>query len=182
MNVPETFFNVSDELKLFLMSCILGTALGLFYDIFRSMRLLFRHPPALTAAEDISFCLLWGISLTAFASAIALGRLRGFMFIGSILGFVLYIVSMGRIVTGFMKKLLSLLQSLFSFIFSPLNKCYALIRTKAVLKFVGNSKILSLYIKKIKMLLQKTHNLLYNKTENKKRKNVKNVARKKKIR
>ena len=179
MNVPETFFTVSEELELFLMSCVLGTAAGLFYDLFRTLRLLFRHSALMTAVEDVFFCICWGIALTAFSSVFALGRFRGFFVLGSILGFILYIFTVGRIMTGIIRKILSVCRNTFKFLFLPFRKCYALIRRKATVKFVGNSKIFGFNIKKVKMLLPKTHNLLYNKTENKKRKNVKSVAQKK---
>lgn len=181
MSVPETFFSVSEELKLFFICCLIGAGFGGIYDLFRTLRLLFRHTSVITAAEDIIFCLCWGITLSAFASAAALGIFRGFFVLGSILGFILYIFTVGRIVTGIMKKLILLFKQIFSFIFAPLLKCYALIRKKAMVKFVGCSKIFTLGIKKVKMVLPKTHNLLYNKTENKKRKNVKNVAKEKNV-
>ena len=179
MNVPETFFSVSEELRLFFLSWALGGAVGLFYEIFRTLRLLVRHNSLLTAIEDVFFILCWGTALNAFSSALALGRLRGWFVLGSILGFFLYLVTVGRVLNGIVKKFLHIIKKFFSFILYPFRKGYALIRKKAEVKFVGNSKIFALRIKKLKMLLPKTHNLLYNKTENNKRKNVKNVAQKK---
>ena len=179
MKVPETFFSVNEELRLFFLSWVLGAALGLFYDVFRGLRLLVHHSSAAVAAEDILFTACWGVSLSVFSSVLALGQLRGFFVLGSILGFALYILTVGRVVVGIVGKCLTIIRAALHFIFAPLNKCYALIRKKAALKFVGSSKIFTSGIKKHKILLPKTHNLLYNKTENKKRKNVKNVAQKK---
>lgn len=181
MKVPEIFFSVSEEVKLFFLSCLLGMAMGLFYDVFRTARLLIRHSALFTAAEDIAFILIWAVSLSAFASAMTLGMLRGFLVFGSILGFLIYLATIGRIIIGIMKKSLFIFRTAVSVIFLPLGKCFALIRKKATLKFVGSSKIFTLGIKKLKIVLPKSHNLLYNITENKKRRNVKNVGKKKKF-
>ena len=43
MNVPETFFTVSEELVLFGLSCLAGAVIGVFYDIFRVIRIIFPH-------------------------------------------------------------------------------------------------------------------------------------------
>ena len=180
MKVPETFFSVNEEVWLFLLSCALGTALGAFYEIFRTIRTLFRHNTFLTAAEDVIFLAVWGTSLTAFASVCSHGQLRGYFVIGSMLGVLLYIALPGRIVSSVVKRTASAVRRAVSFILLPGKKCCVFIRRKARFKFVGNSKNIVNSIKKVEILLPNAHNLLYNKTENKKRKNVKNVVKKKK--
>ena len=179
MNVPETFFSVSEELRLFFLSWALGGAVGLFYEIFRTLRLLVRHNSLLTAIEDVFFILCWGTALTAFSSALALGRLRGWFVLGSILGFFLYLVTVGRVLNGIVKKFLHIIKKFFSFILYPFRKGYALIRKKAEVKFVGNSKIFAKCFKKSNLLLLKPYCLLYNKMENSERKNVTDFGSKK---
>ena len=181
MKVAETFFSVSEETRLFLLSCLFGFFLGVVYDIFRAARLAAPHNSILVAVEDIAFLLLWGLSLTAFASAAAKGQLRGYFAIGNILGFMLYLATVGRVVIGTLRKFLLAVHSVFGLIFKPIRKSFVFLRRKAERKFVGSSKIFVKTIKKAEMLLPKTHNLLYNKTENKKRKNVNSVVRKKKF-
>ena len=55
MNVPETFFTVSEELVLFGLSCLAGAVIGVFYDIFRVIRIIFPHNDVLILIEDIIF-------------------------------------------------------------------------------------------------------------------------------
>ena len=62
MNVPETFFSVNEELRLFGLSCLFGAAFGVAYDLFRTVRLLLPHNGAMVAAEDIAFLALYGCS------------------------------------------------------------------------------------------------------------------------
>lgn len=175
MKVPETFFSVSEEAWLFLLSCALGGAVGFFYEIFRTLRAVIPHKPLLTASEDILFILCWGGALMAFSSVCARGQIRGYFVIGSILGAALYLATVGRILSGAVRKAACGIRS----VLRGVKSCCVFIRAKAMVKFVGSSKIIVNSIKKVEILLPKGLNLLYNKTENNKRKNVKNVVRKK---
>ncbi len=53
MRVPETFFSVSEELVLFGISCLAGAVIGVFYDVFRVIRIIFPHNAVLVTIEDI---------------------------------------------------------------------------------------------------------------------------------
>ncbi|MCQ2468287.1 MAG: spore cortex biosynthesis protein YabQ [Ruminococcus sp.] len=170
MIVPEIFFTVSEETRLFLLSCAFGAAFGIFYDIFRTARLLIHHSSFLTAAEDIIFLAVYCIFLSAFASAAALGQVRGCFIIGNILGFSLYIVTLGKVTVGVMKKLTTAAKAVLSLIFKPFSICFAFLCKKECVKFVGNSKVIVNSVKNVKKLLPKPSFMLYNKTENKKRK------------
>ena len=63
-------------------------------------------------------------------------------------------------------------------VFRPLRGVYILIRAKATAAFVGIYRIIVKPLKKIKIVLLNRRHLLYNKMENKKRKNVKSVVEK----
>ncbi len=179
MKVPETFFTVSEEAWLFMLSCALGAAIGLFGELFRAFRCIFPHGAFLTAVEDTAFMLCWGAALMAFSSVCALGQIRGYFVLGSIIGAVLYRATLGHILFGAVRKISASVRSAAGVLLAPLRRCCVLIRAKATVKFVGSSKIFVNSIKKVEILLPKVLNLLYNKTENNKRKNVKNVVRKK---
>lgn len=176
MKVPETFFSVSEEAWLFMLSCALGAAIGLFGEIVRTFRCIFPHGAILIAVEDIAFMLFWGAALMAFSSVCALGQIRGYFVLGSIIGAVLYRATLGHIISGAVRKISGTIRTA---VISPMRRCCVFIRAKAMSKFVGCSKIFVNSIKKVEILLPKGLNLLYNKTENNKRKNVKNVVRKK---
>lgn len=168
MNIPETFFSVNEQLILFGISCIIGVSMGIVFDVFRALRALLPHNAGLVFAEDLLFLIGWAATLSVFASATARGELRLFCAIGSILGFILYIVTVGSAVIAFFRKLFSVIKGVFSVIMRPLEFVYVFIREKALMKFVGTSKTHVNYIKNIKTLLLKSPHLLYNKRENKK--------------
>jgi spore cortex biosynthesis protein YabQ len=163
MNVPETFFSVPEELRLFLLSCLWGLAIGASYDVFRAVRLLFRHNAALTAAEDVLFAVLYGVFLWSFASGAARGELRVYYVIGNMIGAALYHFTVGRVTILTVRKLIGVLSGSISFILRPLRSVFVLLCEKAGEKFVKSSKVAVKFVKKIGMLLLRPMSLMYNK-------------------
>ena len=41
--IPDTYFTVQEQTTLFLFACLLGLPMGLLFDLFRMLRVLFRH-------------------------------------------------------------------------------------------------------------------------------------------
>ena len=178
MNVPETFFSVREELFLFIISCLSGMIIGLCYDVLRTFRSLFYHGVWLCSAEDIAFLTFYAVFLSAFASVAARGELRFYYIVGNILGATLYFLTLGSIITRLLKKLLKFFSLFFKVISAPIMRLYVLLRKKARVKFVGSSKNIKKTIKMLNLLSPNQGMLRYNKMENKKRKNVNNVAKK----
>lgn len=178
MNVPETFFTVSEELWLFGISCLSGAVIGVAYDIFRTFRLIVPHNSWLVATEDILFLALYGVFISAFSSAAARGELRFYFIIGNLIGFVLYFVTLGSVVIRTLRKLFTVIGTALRWLFRPVKTCYVFFRKKAADKFVGNPQNTVKIIKKIKRVLLNKPEMMYNKKENKQRKNVKSVAKK----
>lgn len=54
---------VSDELRIFLIFCISGIIIGIFFDIFRIIRRTFKISDIHTYIEDIMFGIITGIFL-----------------------------------------------------------------------------------------------------------------------
>lgn len=178
MIVPETFFPVNEELALFGISVAAGAVIGAAYDILRAFRLTVPHGIWLTAVEDTAFLSCYAVFLTAFASAEALGELRAYYIIGNAVGAALYYFTIGRVVMRIFLKISGGTAKLIHWLTAPLYHFNIFICKKARAKFVGCSKNLVKFIKKLKMLLPKLPCMMYNKTENKKRKNVDTVAEK----
>lgn len=132
MNVPETFFSVGEELRLFLLSCLTGTIFGVYYDVFRTLRLAVQHNKFFVLLEDILFLATYAVYLLSFASAEARGELRGYYIIGGAIGFTLYYFTVGKTVIRLMQKLTGVVKSVFAVAVKPF------IAVKV--KFVGYSK------------------------------------------
>lgn len=177
MNVPESFFTVHEQLVLFGLSCVFGAVLGICYDVFRTLRIVLPHNSWLVAAEDIIFMLGYGIFLSVFVSAVARGEFRFYYVIGNLIGFILYLITAGTAVVAAVRKLFSFIKLILSVIMRPFRSVYVFLCRKYRLKFVGSSKNSVRNIKKIKLLLQKHNNMLYNKKENKNRRRVKEFGK-----
>lgn len=177
MNVPETFFSIDEEIFLFGLSCLFGVIIGVCYDVFRTARILFPHNTVLVVIEDVVFMAGYAVFLSSFASVCARGELRFYYVVGNALGFIVYFFTFGSIIISTMKKIYFAVRKLVGIIFRPFRSVYVNLQEKAD-KFVGYSKNSVKRIKKSGFLLLNTTDLLYNKKENKKRKNVDSVAEK----
>lgn len=129
MNVPETFFSVEEELWLFLLSCIAGAVFGVYYDVFRTLRLAVPHHSFFIVIEDIIFLGTYAVFLSAFASAAARGELRAYFALGGILGFTLYYFTVGKFVIRLMQKITGIIKWIFAIAVKPFKA--------AARKFVG---------------------------------------------
>ena len=87
--------NLTDSL-LFLWSVLCGFLFGLYYECFRFIRLGFRHGVWLCAAEDLLFCLPAAFIYILFTFAFSDGVVRLFSLAGTGIGFVFYLLSLGR--------------------------------------------------------------------------------------
>lgn len=177
MNVPETFFSIDEEIFLFGLSCLFGVIIGVCYDVFRTARILFPHNTVLVVIEDVVFMAGYAVFLSSFASVCARGELRFYYVVGNALGFIVYFFTFGSFIISTMKKIYFAVRKLVGIIFRPFRSVYVNLQEKAD-KFVGYSKNSVKRIKKSGFLLLNTTDLLYNKKENKKRKNVDSVAEK----
>lgn len=177
MNVPETFFSVREQLILFGLSIAGGAVMGLLYDLFRIIRTVFHHNSVLVAAEDVVFLISWAIFLIAFAGAAARGEFRFYYVIGSLIGFALYIATVGSAVICTVRKLCTVISAVLRFIMRPFVKIYVFLCKKYTVKFVGSSKVIVNFIKKIIKVLQKPAVMVYNKKANKSGKNVKRIGK-----
>lgn len=121
----ETFFTVSQQTSQFLLSVVMGAVLGAAYDVFRAFRILFpfARKKAAVAAEDVIFMLLCGAAVFIFAVTFCRGQVRLFCILGALLGFVLYIFSVGSVVCALCRRAAAavseLLQKVYSAVFAP---------------------------------------------------------------
>lgn len=105
MEMPGYVFTVSQETRLFLMSCLLGLPLGLCFDCFRFLRTLLPHHRTAVFLEDalfaVGFVLLW----QGYAVSAAGGSLRYYYALGALLGFALYLLTVGAVTKRMMQRI-----------------------------------------------------------------------------
>ena len=106
-------------LILFSRAILFGTALGLYYGLFRLIRLLFPHPGWLVALEDLLFFLPATAAHVLFHFMYGEGETRWFSVLGVALGFLAYLASVGK----WLQKLCRFLRDLIlQKIFRPLKR------------------------------------------------------------
>lgn len=88
--------SVEVQLEGLLYACGLGFWLGLYYEIFRTVRLLM--PPTAKSCffQDVFFCLSAALCTFFCFLAIADGRLYLYLFVGEITGFFAFYCTLGR--------------------------------------------------------------------------------------
>lgn len=132
----ESFFTSGQQFNLFLLSFLFGLPIGIFYDIFRVIRLLIKHGKAAVIIEDIIFFIFYGIFLMCFTVTAARSEFRFYYVFGNLLGFIVYFATVGNIVLKLLRRLTEGIKKLLK----PPIKKIALICEKIIKKFVGSSQ------------------------------------------
>ncbi|MBP1564300.1 MAG: spore cortex biosynthesis protein YabQ [Oscillospiraceae bacterium] len=100
----ETFFSINEQLKLFLLSCLLGIPVGIIYDIFRIIRIILPHNHVLTAIEDVLFFIIYSVILMCFTISAARADFRVYYIVGNIIGAGAYFFTVGNVITRIVVK------------------------------------------------------------------------------
>ena len=161
--------SISHQCRCFLLALALGAGLSLLYDLFRILRLILPEQRLLIAGEDLLYWLLCGLATMEFALHAERGRLRGYLLLGEVLGWLLCHFSLGELLLTVAERLIVILRRIFGLILRPLRwilqKIFAIFRRLA--GFLGKN------IKKVairrKFFLKRRAILLYNLIKSEKR-------------
>lgn len=126
----ESFFTVSEQLKLFLLSCLFGVPIGIVFDVFRTLRIIFPHGKIIVMLEDILFFAMYGVFLMSFTIATARSEFRVYFCIGNFIGFVLYYFTVGNIMVNVIRIIFTFLKRVLCVIFCPIGKRIVLLYEK----------------------------------------------------
>lgn len=95
---------VAGEAIIFLEACFIGVLFGVFYDVFRVIRLAFKNPSVLVFFEDLVYFILLTITSFTFIVIKNDGYLRAFLLIGELLGLILYFFAISSPITALFKN------------------------------------------------------------------------------
>lgn len=140
-------FGISLETHIFLLSVLLGAALGAAYDLLRVFREAIPHNRILLFIEDMIYTILFAFSLFTFCTGLT-GTIRGFTLIGMLLGCLLERFTAGNAVVFTVRKICGLLRRFFGFLFAPAVKLITKIKGVIFNGFV--KKCLNFRLKKKK--------------------------------
>lgn len=82
--------SVPEQLWTFLYSIAYGVALGVFYDLFRVLRLIFIPSSVSAFIQDVLFWIISGIVTFMYMFSFNDGMIRFYMLCGVFLGWILY--------------------------------------------------------------------------------------------
>lgn len=107
---------VASQAYIFLWSVVGGIAIAFIYDLFRIRRKAVRVGNILTYLEDLLYWLLVAVIIFGIIYFSNDGELRGYNFIGTALGVILYILLFSKIVMASAMFIISIIVKIFKLI------------------------------------------------------------------
>lgn len=164
---------MTHQCQTFLFSLLLGAALSLLYDGFRLMRLILPEQSWRIALEDILYCLLFGFFTIHFALEWEQGRLRSYLLLGELLGWIICHFTVGQLFYDAAKQILDGLRRVLRWVWKHLFYPIAKLLQEFLSIFAGIGKYVGKNCKKVslrlKFFLKHRGLLLYNLIKSEKR-------------
>ena len=95
-----------NQAYLFLVFSLTGVIIGILFDFFRILRKTIKTPNFITYIEDISFWILTGILILYNIWYFNDGEIRIYMFLGIILGILIYMSTISKLIILIFSKIL----------------------------------------------------------------------------
>ncbi len=129
-----------NELTTFLIYIISGMAICIFYDVFRVLRKTIKTSNIVTYIEDVVFWIVVCTFLIWLIFKVSFGELRSYIFIGLILGGIIYLLTFSKYFIIINVKILTILKNILLKIFTPILK---FIRKPIIFFYIKTKKIYS---------------------------------------
>lgn len=115
---------MNNQAYLFMMFIVNGVLIGFLFDIFRILRKTFKTNDIITYIEDISFWILTGLLTLYFVFYYNNGEIRFYIFLGIILGILIYILTISKYIIKFSVTIINFIKDIVNkvikFVFYPL--------------------------------------------------------------
>ena len=135
---------VQNQAYLFLFFSLTGVAIGVLFDFFRILRRTIKTANIITYIEDILFWVLTGILILYNIWYFNNGEIRVYMFLGIILGVLIYMSTLSNIVVKLFTRILGTIIKVLELPFKTIIAVFRKIIT-IILSFSTK------YVKKIKI-------------------------------
>jgi len=133
----------------FIGALMLGAMLAFVFAVIKATRTVFHPSTAVTAAEDILYCIFSAAAVFAFLMRSSYGRLRWYIFAGVLLGWIIFKLTAGDmaavLLAGVLKLIIGTAAVIFKIVFYPIKLIYGYIIEKITLF----TEKLSFFIKKL---------------------------------
>lgn len=126
------YANNFEQLSSFIIFTIIGVIISIIFDIFRILRKTFKTPDLITYIEDIIFWILTGLIVLFSIFLFNNGELRLYIFIGIIIGIVLYMLFISKYFIRFNVCIINLIKNIIAkilhIILKPIKNIYSLLK------------------------------------------------------
>lgn len=123
---------ITNQAYLFLIFVIDGLVIGLLFDFFRILRISFKTKDFITYIEDIIFWIITGAITLYSIFAFNNGEIRFFMFLGIVIGVILYMTLFSNYIIKSSVYVIRVLKKIFGFILKlisvPLSYVFKIIK------------------------------------------------------
>ena len=118
--------SIQSQIYMFLATLYGGIVMGFIYDLYRIFRYYSRPKKVKTFIEDLIFWIILSIIVISVLAHINWGELRGFIFLGFILGAILYNRLLSKVIIKFISRVVSFfiekISYIFKFIITPFKR------------------------------------------------------------
>lgn len=115
------FENISSTLQQCGVFFIAGIIMGLFYEVFRTLRMAVRHHAVIVFIEDILFFSLCGVASFIIALTVGIGYFRIYYVVFEVLGAGIYFLTLGRLINLLIKKVIKVIKRFFYAVYKKIS-------------------------------------------------------------
>ena len=133
-----------NQAYLFLVFSLTGVAIGILFDFFRILRRSIKTSNIVTYIQDILFWILTGIIVLYNIWYFNNGELRIFVFLGLILGILIYMATLSSIIVKIFTRIMIFLINILKVPFKMIYKIISKIITEITIFFYKNTKKLKI--------------------------------------
>ena len=130
---PYIEVSLTQQCMFFLWSVVLGIVTGILYDVFRIIRIAFRHNAVMVFFEDILFCMMTSCMLILMIFCANYGIVRWFSVMGCAAGFFIYLETAGKAVVGAAEMIIDFIKK---YIVSPVLSLLSFVASRAMMTVI----------------------------------------------
>ncbi len=123
----EITVTVTEQVSVLLWAIAAGVAMGLYYDLFRAIRIIFNCTRVSVILQDVFFWITSAVAVFFISITVNFGYLRIYFVMAILLSWLLYFVTLGRvtmfIVNIIAKMLKQLIELCRKYITVPVSRC-----------------------------------------------------------
>ncbi len=136
---------MNNQLYLFLIYVVSGVAISIFFDIFRVLRKSIKTSNLITYIEDAVFWIIVGLFLIWEIFTISYGELRSYIFLGLVLGVILYMATVSKYFIKINVKILNIIKKPIYIIYKKIKTMYIKIKN-IIIKVINKLKLIKQHI------------------------------------